>query len=99
MSSAEIAAVPVTDAEGHPFSDPAQYVKTVEEGAATSVWCAISHQLDGFGGVYCEDCDIAPVIPAESTGLGVRPYAISLEFAGRLWQLSERLTGMTVLGE
>ena len=99
MTSTEIAAVPVVDAEGHPFSDPALYVKTVEEGAATSIWCAISHQLDGFGGVYCEDCDIASVVPAGSMGLGVRPYAISSEFADRLWKLSERLTGITVLGE
>ena len=33
--------------------------KTAEQGAATSVWCATSPQLDGMGGVYCEDVDIA----------------------------------------
>lgn len=97
MSSEEIAAVPVADVEGRPFSDPAQYVKTVEEGAATSIWCAVSHQLDDFGGVYCEDCDIAPIVPIESAGLGVRPYAINSEFAERLWEISERLTGTRVL--
>src|SRR5690606_24104443 len=30
--------------------------KTPEQGAATSVWCATSLQLQGKGGVYCEDC-------------------------------------------
>jgi hypothetical protein len=37
----------------------------VEQGAATSVWCATSTQLDGMGGVYCENCDIAPLVPKE----------------------------------
>ena len=33
--------------------------KSVEEGAATSVWCAVSPLLEGEGGVYCDDCNIA----------------------------------------
>lgn len=33
--------------------------KTPEQGAATQVWAATSAQLDGAGGVYCEDCDVA----------------------------------------
>lgn len=37
--------------------------KTAEQGAATSVWCATSPQLEGKGGVYCMDCDIAELIP------------------------------------
>jgi NAD(P)-dependent dehydrogenase (short-subunit alcohol dehydrogenase family) len=40
--------------------------KTVEQGAATTVWCAASPQLNGQGGVYCEDCDLAPIVPADS---------------------------------
>jgi hypothetical protein len=35
--------------------------KTIEQGAATTVWCATSPQLAGLGGVYCENCDIAPI--------------------------------------
>jgi NAD(P)-dependent dehydrogenase (short-subunit alcohol dehydrogenase family) len=61
--------------------------KTVEQGAATTVWCATSAQLDGRGGVYCENCDIAPV---KSEGDdGVRPYAIDPETAQRLWTWTE----------
>ena len=36
-----------------------------EQGAATQVWAATSPQLDGMGGVYCEDCDIAEPMPAD----------------------------------
>jgi NAD(P)-dependent dehydrogenase (short-subunit alcohol dehydrogenase family) len=62
--------------------------KTVEQGAATTIWCATSPQLDGLGGVYCENCDIASV---ETEGDdGVRPYAIDPARAERLWAWSER---------
>jgi NAD(P)-dependent dehydrogenase (short-subunit alcohol dehydrogenase family) len=94
MSEDEVKAVPVTDSNGQPFTDPAAFVKSVEQGAATSVWCAVSPQLDGKGAVYCEDCDIAPVVPADDQGLGVRFYAIDPDLANRLWTLSEQLTGV-----
>ena len=69
--------------------------KTIEQGAATSVWCATSPQLDGMGGVYCQDGDVAPILPPDSAGnVGVRPYAIDPVAAERLWSLSERLTGV-----
>jgi hypothetical protein len=68
--------------------------KTPEQGAATSVWAATSPQLEGMGGVYCEDCDIAE--PTESTDMvaGVRDYATDPQQAARLWQLSATLTGI-----
>jgi NAD(P)-dependent dehydrogenase (short-subunit alcohol dehydrogenase family) len=69
--------------------------KTVEQGAATSVWCATSPQLAGMGGVYCQDVDVAPILQDGSTSnFGVRPYAIDPEAATRLWTLSEELTGV-----
>jgi hypothetical protein len=71
--------------------------KTIEQGAATSVWCATSPALDGLGGVYCEDADIAPAVPADSTEPGgVRPWAMDLELAERLWTRSETWTGVTL---
>jgi hypothetical protein len=49
-----------------------------------------------MGGVYCENCDIAVAVPADSKEmLGVRPRAIDPGFAERLWSLSEGLTGGT----
>ena len=69
--------------------------KTLEQGAATSVWCATSPQLAGMGGVYCEDVEIAGVRQPDSAGDdGVSPWAIDPKAAERLWILSEELTGM-----
>jgi NAD(P)-dependent dehydrogenase (short-subunit alcohol dehydrogenase family) len=69
--------------------------KTTEQGAATSVWCATSPQLDGLGGVYCEDADLAIPVAADATQLGgVRPWAMDPEAAERLWGLSEGWTGV-----
>jgi NAD(P)-dependent dehydrogenase (short-subunit alcohol dehydrogenase family) len=79
------------------FEKRAQNVKTVEQGAATTVWCAVSRQLDGLGGVYCEDCNIARPVPADSPELsGVRPWAIDPAQAERLWVLSEKITGLAI---
>lgn len=67
--------------------------KTPSQGAATSVWCAVNAQLDGRGGVYCEDCDIAePVAGDDPRFVGVRPWAIDPDQAERLWALSESMT-------
>ena len=59
------------------------------------MWCAISPALNGKGGVYCEDCDIAVEVPGDSELLyGVRPWAIDPSIAIALWDLSELLTGL-----
>jgi NAD(P)-dependent dehydrogenase (short-subunit alcohol dehydrogenase family) len=68
LSREELRNAGVIDENGKPILDPARNLKTVEQGAATSVWCATSTQLDGMGGVYCENCDIAPLVPKEHEG-------------------------------
>ncbi|HEY3556825.1 MAG TPA: SDR family NAD(P)-dependent oxidoreductase [Kribbella sp.] len=77
------------DEDGNPLSPQ---FKSPEQGAATQVWAATSPQLDGLGGVFCEDCEIAEV-SAESA-YGVRPYAIDPASAARLWTVSAELTGV-----
>ncbi|MFD5405515.1 MULTISPECIES: SDR family NAD(P)-dependent oxidoreductase [Streptomyces] len=68
--------------------------KSPEQGAATQVWAATSPQLDGMGGVYLEDCDIAePAVDGDQSG-GVRAWATDPEQAARLWTLSAELTGV-----
>jgi NAD(P)-dependent dehydrogenase (short-subunit alcohol dehydrogenase family) len=70
--------------------------KTTEQGAATSVWCATSPQLDGIGGVYCEDCDIAVRHVAGGKAHGeVRDHAVDQVAARDLWALSEKLTDIS----
>jgi NAD(P)-dependent dehydrogenase (short-subunit alcohol dehydrogenase family) len=74
---------------------PRHEFKTPEQGAATSLWCATSPRLDGMGGLYCEDCDVAELVPADATDMGgVRPYAIDPDESARLWALSAELTGV-----
>ncbi|MFF4648886.1 SDR family NAD(P)-dependent oxidoreductase [Streptomyces sp. NPDC001380] len=68
--------------------------KTPEQGAATQVWAATSPRLDGMGGVYCEDCDIAAPAAEGDTTHGVRDYAADPEQAARLWEYSAELTGV-----
>ncbi|MFF2248509.1 SDR family NAD(P)-dependent oxidoreductase [Streptomyces sp. NPDC058142] len=68
--------------------------KTPQQGAATQVWAATSPQLNGMGGVYLEDCDIAEPAPADGTRVGVKEWATDPEQAARLWTLSAELTGV-----
>jgi NAD(P)-dependent dehydrogenase (short-subunit alcohol dehydrogenase family) len=76
--------------------NPSQRFKSPEQGAATQVWAATSPQLDGLGGVFCEDCEVAEVSTDDSPG--VRPYAIDPASAARLWTLSAELTGVNAFG-
>ncbi|WP_298735660.1 SDR family NAD(P)-dependent oxidoreductase [uncultured Chitinophaga sp.] len=90
------------DADGNLRAEVVEKLKTISQGAATTVWCATSHRLDGIGGVYCEDADIAeldlghiehkPEDP--STMRGVQPYSLDEANAKRLWRLSEEMTGI-----
>ncbi|WNM29551.1 SDR family NAD(P)-dependent oxidoreductase [Streptomyces sp. Li-HN-5-11] len=68
--------------------------KTPPQGAATQVWAATSPQLDGLGGVYLEDCDIAEPAQEGDERAGVRDWAIDPAQAARLWELSAELTGV-----
>jgi len=95
MTDNEIRAVGAIDEEGRPILDPSRNLKTVEQGAATSVWCATSPRLDGMGGVYCENCDISPALAeGDDDPVGVMPWACDPEAAEKLWELSESLTGV-----
>jgi hypothetical protein len=50
-------------------------------------------ELEGKGGVYCEDCHVAEIDDASPTG-GVRSYALNTRYAERLWKVSEGATGV-----
>jgi NAD(P)-dependent dehydrogenase (short-subunit alcohol dehydrogenase family) len=80
-------------ADEHGNPTPPDWIKTPEQGAATQVWAATAPALDGMGGVYCEDCEIAEVDDEGNTS-GVRSYAIDPAQAERLWTLSAERTGV-----
>ena len=70
-------------------------LKTVEQGAATSVLLAASPLVDGVGGRYFEDCNEATVVDhRDDFGIsGVAPYALDQANAERLWDVSLKLIG------
>ncbi|XZF13053.1 oxidoreductase [Chitinophagaceae bacterium MMS25-I14] len=106
VSAEDLKASGILDENGEPILDPSRQLKTIQQGAATTVWCATSAQLNDMGGVYCENSDVSPLIPKEdeenrrkvaremgSLPLGVLPYAVDADAAARLWAMSEELTG------
>ncbi|HEY6131803.1 MAG TPA: SDR family NAD(P)-dependent oxidoreductase, partial [Halioglobus sp.] len=64
--------------------------KSVEQGAATTVWAASTSELEGKGGIYLENCQIAQPA-AHGSSSGVESYAVNAAAAERLWSLSEEL--------
>jgi NAD(P)-dependent dehydrogenase (short-subunit alcohol dehydrogenase family) len=97
VSIEELKAAGFRDEHGQIPAAQASLYKTVEQGAATSVWCSASPDLAGKGGVYCEDVDVARAVPADyKENGGVSPWAIDPILADRLWVLSEELTSTTL---
>jgi NAD(P)-dependent dehydrogenase (short-subunit alcohol dehydrogenase family) len=72
-----------------------QAVKTVGQGAATTIVIATSSLLASVTGRYFEDCNQAEVIGSEDTDIpahshGVAWYALDPGNAARLWELSQK---------
>ncbi len=96
-------AMGLIDEHGNVVNDPDRDLKTPEQGASTSVWAATSPLLEGVGGVFLQNNDIAPLEDIDSplsidfgsgpfqTTVGVTRYAVDPESAQRLWDLSEKL--------
>jgi NAD(P)-dependent dehydrogenase (short-subunit alcohol dehydrogenase family) len=85
------------DADGNMNPEVAANLKSIPQGAATTVWCATSPLLDNIGGVYCEDADIAVLADGkESMGsYGAEGYSLDEHNAKKLWDLSEKMTGVS----
>lgn len=85
----------MTDEELQAWMQRVDNFKTPQQGAATSIWCALSDQLKDKGGIYCEDCNIAELVPDDSPVThGVRAHAVDPDQAIALWQFSEQATGV-----
>jgi len=103
LTQEELIRIGVYDAEGNVLRDTDKGMKTIPQGASTTVWSATSLQLMGMGGLYCENTEVAIVdrttndfkeLNSLALPGGVTPYAIDPETAVRLWDISEQLTGV-----
>jgi NAD(P)-dependent dehydrogenase (short-subunit alcohol dehydrogenase family) len=72
-------------------------LKTIPQGAATSVWAAVVAPADEVGGQYCENCHAGKIVPDDVTitavSEGVRSYALDPKDAEALWKKSEEMVG------
>lgn len=72
-------------------------MKSVEQGAATSVWAAVGEAWKHEGGKYLSDCAVTkPYVEGEDkfTSNGYAPHAYDVETAERLWNDSLKLVGL-----
>ncbi|KAL7929853.1 hypothetical protein V8C35DRAFT_314486 [Trichoderma chlorosporum] len=74
----------------------ARKMKNPEQGAATTVWAAISHDWDEKGGVYLEDCQQAEQWDGDTTMLapGYAAHIHDEESAAKLWDMSLEMIGL-----
>lgn len=79
------------------LGNPPFEVKTVEQGAATTLWAGVVADADVIGGRYCEDCQVGALVPDDlvlsAFSAGVRRYAVDPAHAEALWNKAEALVG------
>ena len=67
------------------------YMKSPEQGAATTVYAALSKEWEGRGGRYLEDCQEAREVDGAAPGaLGYHPRAYNEEGEKKLWADSSK---------
>ncbi|MEM9177287.1 MAG: hypothetical protein AAGC67_18900, partial [Myxococcota bacterium] len=76
------------------FEKAGVVIKTVPQGAATSVWAATADELTTQGGKYLLDCRVAPPISEETPRQGYETWAYDEASEKTLWEKSEALTGV-----
>ncbi|MEZ5145142.1 MAG: SDR family NAD(P)-dependent oxidoreductase [Acidimicrobiales bacterium] len=83
------------EARGEPTGGGMSF-KSVEAGAATTVWAATAPELVDHGGAYLADCALGrPDDGTVARANAVAPWARDPEAATRLWDLSVQLVGLT----
>ena len=94
LETEEMVALGWMNEDGEPTERVAKMFKSPTQGASTSLWAATSPQLDGIGGVYCENCDVAKRQDDSDKNarfIGVADWAVDSEEASRLWDETERM--------
>ncbi|KAL6788596.1 hypothetical protein J3E68DRAFT_123402 [Trichoderma sp. SZMC 28012] len=71
-------------------------MKNAEQGAATTVWAAISHDFDEKGGLFLEDCQQSELWNGDMTVLapGHAAHIHDEESASKLWDVSLEMIGL-----
>jgi hypothetical protein len=59
--------------------------KTVEQGAQTTIYCAVSPEMEGVTGQYLADCRVKPLTNRQAN---------DDEAADKLWEMSKEMVGM-----
>lgn len=67
--------------------------RSPEQCAATSVWLVTAPEVEGKGGRYFENCNESGPWTEDDPNSGVKPHALSLKSARRLWTLGEQMAG------
>ncbi|KAI0468614.1 hypothetical protein F4859DRAFT_194757 [Xylaria cf. heliscus] len=72
------------------------YMQNAEQGAATSVWAAVSRDLEGKGGKYLEECRVSQGLRegSDAVGPGHAPWVYHEEDAKKLYDMSLKLVGL-----
>ena len=95
LEKEEMIALGWMDEDGSPSELAKKFFKSPSQGASTTLWCATSNDLNGLGGVFCEDCDIAKrkseVDESLQRYFGVADWAVDTDEALKLWELSEKI--------
>jgi NAD(P)-dependent dehydrogenase (short-subunit alcohol dehydrogenase family) len=86
----------VSDEEKQFFAQMAHVARSSEQGAATTVWAALSPTFNDHGGVYLADVGESDVAAEDEVlvGPGYVPHAYDEEAEEKLWKLSYEAVGL-----
>ncbi|KAF3358577.1 Oxidoreductase calI like protein [Verticillium longisporum] len=72
-------------------------LKSAPQGAATTVYAAVSKEWEGRGGKYLNNCAVDPLIPSGKTwqqgASGHAAWAYDVESAKKLWDIGNEMIG------
>ncbi|KAJ3173879.1 hypothetical protein HDU87_007289 [Geranomyces variabilis] len=75
------------------------HMKSPPQGAATTVWAAVSREWEGKGGKYLAEVDVAEPQGVDAEGKptpgGYKPWAYDAEGARKLWEVSNEMVGFS----
>ncbi|KAI1426557.1 putative oxidoreductase,short chain dehydrogenase [Xylaria sp. FL1777] len=64
------------------------FMKSPEQGAATTILAAVGKEWEGRGGKYLENCQVAAPNPLVPGVIGVKDYAYDESKENKLWELT-----------